>query len=80
MEGLNELRTEDQPPINKKRIIISCLSSEVFPFVEDSETYDDIVDILRGIYVKRENNEFAGYLFVSRRQETTEIVSSICKH
>ena len=73
--GLSELRAEGQPPINRKRIIISCLSAEVYPLVEESETYDDIVRVLRNIYVKRRNNVFARHLLVSRRQRINESVA-----
>ena len=72
---MTEIRGKDQPAINCKRIVISCLSAEVFPFVEDCDTYEEIVATLRNIYVKPTNNVFARYLLVSRNQGFTESVS-----
>jgi len=36
---LQELRRDDDPVVNKKRIIINCLSPAVYPDVEEAETY-----------------------------------------
>ena len=32
ISGLDEARAEDQPAINRERIIISCLSAKIFPY------------------------------------------------
>jgi len=50
---LQELRRDDDPAVNKRRIIINCLSLAVYPPVEEAETYDRIVQILKALYVKR---------------------------
>jgi len=50
---LQELRRDDDPAVNKRRIIINCLSPAVYPHVEEAETYDRIVQILKALYVKR---------------------------
>jgi len=36
---MQELRRDDDPVVNKKRIIINCLSRAVYPDVEEAETY-----------------------------------------
>ena len=36
---LQELRRDDDPVVNKKRIIVNCLSPAVYPDVEEAETY-----------------------------------------
>ncbi|XP_078485280.1 uncharacterized protein LOC144744480 [Ciona intestinalis] len=33
--------------INKKRIVISCLSPDVYPYVEEAESYEEIIRTLR---------------------------------
>ena len=52
---LQELRIDDDPVVNKKLIIINCLSPAVCPHVEEAETYDRIVEILKALNVKMKN-------------------------
>jgi len=54
---------------------INCLSPAVYPHVEEAETYDRIVQILKALYVKRKNNVYAPQLLVSRRQACGESIS-----
>ncbi|XP_078495462.1 uncharacterized protein LOC144750544 [Ciona intestinalis] len=60
---------------NKRRVIVNCLSADIFSYVEEAETYDAIVTTLKRIYVKRKNNVFARYLLVSRHQKPDESIS-----
>jgi len=53
MSTLQELRRDDDPAVNKRRIIINCLSPAVYSHIEEAETYDRIVQILKALYVKR---------------------------
>lgn len=62
--------------INKVRIIISCLSPEIYPFVEDILDYEEIVDVLQKTYIKRKNNVYARYLLLSRQQNPNESISA----
>jgi len=71
---LQELRSDDDPEVNKKRVIINCLSP-VYPHVEEAETYDMIVQFLKALYVKKKNNVYARHLLVSRRQGSDESIS-----
>ena len=73
--SLRDDRKEGEPEINKKRIIISCLFPDVFPFVEEAGDYERIVEILKSVYVKKNNNVYARHLLVSRRQIPTESIS-----
>jgi len=57
---LQELRRDDDPEVNKTRIIINCLSPAVYPHVEETETYDMIVQILKAPYVKRRTMSMLG--------------------
>ena len=73
---LEECRREDGPAaVNPKRIIISCLSSTIYPYVEEAETYGDIVKTLKELFVKKKNNVYARHLLVSRRQGPGESVT-----
>jgi len=57
---LQELRRDDDPEVNKTRIIINRLSPAVYPHVEETETYDMIVQILKAPYVKRRTMSMLG--------------------
>ena len=72
---LQELRRDDDPEVNKTRIIINCLSPAVYPHVEETETYDMIVQILKNLYIKKKNNVYTRHLLVSRRKGTDEAIS-----
>jgi len=74
---LQELRSDDDPEVNKKRVIINCLSPGVSPHVEEAETYDMIVQFLKALYVKKKNNVYARHLLVSRRQGSDESISEL---
>ena len=50
---LHELRRDDRPAVIERRIIINCLSPAVYSHIEEAETYDRIVQILKALYVKR---------------------------
>jgi len=72
---VQELRRDDDPEVVKKRIIINCLSPAVYPHVEEAETYDMIVQILKTLYVQKKNNVYVRHLLVSRRQSSDESIS-----
>ena len=48
--SLRDYRKEGEPEINNKRIIISCLSPYVFPYVEQAVDYERIVETLICLY------------------------------
>ena len=75
IEALSEARQDDAPKINKKRIIISCLSPNVYPYVEESESHKNVVEVLRRTFVKTTNNVYARHLLVSRRQRPDKSIS-----
>jgi len=86
IDSLRELRRDGDPDINRKRIIINCLSPSVNPCVEDAADYEDVVRILKSLYVKQKNNVYARHLLVSRRQlqgetlpEYLQVLKSLAK-
>jgi len=73
--GLREGRAEGQSEIDKKIIIVSYFLAEIFPYVEDCETYHIIVAILWQIFVMEKNNIFARHCLVSRWQDSEESIT-----
>ena len=55
IDSLRELRRDGDPEVNRRRIIINCLSPSVYPCVEDAADYEDVVRILKSLYVKQKN-------------------------
>ena len=51
-------------------------AEKVFKFwlrtVEEAETYERVIEILKQTFIKRKNNVYARHLLVSRRQSSTE--------
>ena len=70
---LSSLREFQDPQVNAQGIV-SCLSPAIFPYVEDAASYDEIVDILKRLYLKK-NNVYARHLLVSRKQTPGESIS-----
>ena len=75
LSTLQEYRKENEPEINKARIVRSFISQDIFALVEELQDYDSIIATLRQVYVKRKNNVYARHLLVSRKQETGENVA-----
>jgi len=61
--------------VNAQRIIAVCLSPAIFPYVEDAVSYDEIVDNLNRLYLKKKNTVYARHLLVSRKQTLGESIS-----
>lgn len=59
IDQMNENGGSEVSAATKKRIIISCLSPEVYSYVEDAETYENVITTLERMYVKGKNNVFA---------------------
>jgi len=72
---LEESRSEKDPAVNKKWIIVSYLSPETYLYIEGADSYDDIATSLRQNFAKRNNNVYARHLLVSRRQAAGESIS-----
>ena len=76
LSSLREFRAEDDPQVNAHRIIVSCLSPVIFPYVEDAVSYDEIVDILKRLNLKKKNNVYARHLLVSRKQSSLKYLQA----
>ena len=75
IDSLRVLRRDSDPEVNKKCIIINCLSPSVCPCVEDAADYEDVLQIFKSLYVKQKNNVHARHLLKSRHQLQGETVS-----
>ena len=53
LASLLERRRKNDPEINKARIVRSFLSPEIYSYVEDVQIYDEILAVLKMVYVKR---------------------------
>ncbi|XP_076811773.1 uncharacterized protein LOC143458790 [Clavelina lepadiformis] len=65
---LEELRPTQSPAINKTRVVRSCISPEVFSYVEEGDSYESIITLLKELYVRPRNNVYARHVLVSRQQ------------
>jgi len=86
IDSVRELRRDGNPEVNRKRIIINCLSLSVYPCVEGAADYEDVVRILKSLCVKQKNNVYARHLLVSRHQlqgetlpEYLQVLKSLAK-
>ena len=61
--------------MNAQCIIGRCLSPAIIPYVEDAASYDEIVDTLKRLYLKKNNNVYARHLLVSGKQILGESIS-----
>jgi len=75
IRSLRELRRDGDPEVNRKRIIINFLSPSVYTCVEDAADHEDVVRILKSLYVKQKNNVYARHLLVSRHKLQGETLS-----
>jgi len=58
--------------VNRKGLLVNFLSPVVYSYVEDCETYEEALVILKRVYVKRKNDVFARHLLATRKQRTAE--------
>lgn len=57
---------------DKFRSIVNFISSDVFDYVEECTTYDEVIDTLTKLYVKTPNTIFARHQLASRKQKPDE--------
>ena len=58
---MNENGDSEVSADTEKRIIISCLSPEVYSYVEDAESYENDITTLERLNMNGKNNVFARY-------------------
>jgi len=52
LSSLREFHAEEDPQVNAQRIIVTCLSPAIFPYVKDAACYDETVNTLKRLYLK----------------------------
>ena len=80
VEDFIEALVETQPEqaranFNRRRVVVSCLSPAIYEYVEEAETYERVIEILKQTFIKRKNNVYARHLLVSRRQSSNEFIA-----
>ena len=66
---LTEASLQHGQTLNKLNMLINCVSSNVFEYMEDSGTYENAIQILEKLYVKTVNVIFARHLLATHRQQ-----------
>ena len=55
--------------IDKLEVLINCVSHQVYDHVEESEIYDEVIRVLKALYVKTPKKIFARHLLATAKQE-----------
>lgn len=71
-----EHNEDDDEDANKLQLLVNHVSPDVFTYIEDCETYDAAIEVLKNIYVKPPNTVFARHLLATRRQQDGESLDS----
>ena len=58
------------PALNKLRALVNCISFAVFDYIENCETYDEAINLLQTIYVKKPNTVFARHRLATAKQQS----------
>ena len=74
IESIEGRREEGQPPLNKRRILINCVSAKVYVFIADALTYELAKGKLDRLYKRKVNDVYARHLLATRRQNTGETI------
>ena len=69
IEVLTAALPEERRNIDKLKILINCVSHRVYDHVEESETYDEAIRVLKALYVKTPNKIFARHLLATAKQK-----------
>ena len=62
---------QDNAP-NKLRSLTRYVSSEIFEYIADAETFDTAIAILDKILIKKKNELFSRHLLATRKQQSSE--------
>lgn len=63
---------DEKKPINKLEVFVQLVDHNVYALIEDADTYDEAVNILKGAYVKTQNILYARHALINRRQKEGE--------
>ena len=69
VEVLTAALPEERRNIDKLKVLLNCVSHQVYDHVEESETYDEAIRVLKALYVKTPNKIFARHLLATAKQE-----------
>ena len=57
---------------NKFRSMVNFVSSNVYDYIEDCTTYEEVIRTLDSLYIKTPNETFSRHQLLTRKQTTTE--------
>ena len=75
IESVEQAKPEGDPPVNKLRLLINSIDFKVYDYIEDCETYERAIEVLKSIYVKRPNTVFARHLLATAKQQSGQSLS-----
>ena len=58
--------------LDKLRVLTNFVSPAVFELISECTTFDNAIDTLRDVYIKRPNTIFARHRLATRRQQPNE--------
>ena len=64
-----EKKVED---VDKKTLLINFLSPAVYLYVEDCDTYEAALEVLKTTHIKKKNDIFARHILATRKQQSGE--------
>ena len=59
-----------QEELNKLRVLINCVSPDVYELIGEAETYEEAINKLTTLYVKTPDEIFARHSLATRKQRT----------
>ena len=63
---------EERQPFDKRRVLINHVSPQVYVFIADLPTYDEVKAKLDRLYNKRTNDVYARHVLATRKQKSEE--------
>jgi len=70
----NYLTIIEELHVDKLAALINHVSPSVYRLFSECNTYEDAIDVLRALYVKRKNEVYTRHLLTIRRQEAGETI------
>ena len=69
VEVLTGAHHEERRNFNKLKVLVNCVSHQVYDHIDECETYEAAIQVLKSLYVKTPNVVFARHLLATTKQE-----------
>ena len=70
----NEEEGQETRVTNHLQLLFAYVSADVYEYIEDCRTYDEVVTKLKSVYIKTPNTIFARYKLATRKQQPGEVL------